>query len=164
MHAAQLQLPASVPWPLLASPRVLVQVFPYMYRSFLYRDLSLKAGLQYTAINSIFPDRKSPANVERSKHVGSGAYDVYESDEWKEHCGGPKLSSLDSYSTAECTHRAKYSFPYVDPATLKVALDDALDDIGCRGSFCHEVHFKHHHVSKTVVRNMVTGEEEEFPA
>jgi hypothetical protein len=119
---------------------ILLQVFPWAYRSFLYRDLAWKAGLQYYPVNSIWPDfgGKSFAEMKRTPK-GSGVYEIYEEEEFVQKCSGPHFSGMDVYSIAECTHRAKYTFPYVSIPQLKTLIFDALDDIGCRDSFCHQV-------------------------
>ena len=120
---------------------VLIEVFPWNYRSFLYRDLAWKAGLQYYPLASVFPDfaKLDPGLVAKR---GDGVYGVYDADEYKKKCSGPHMSSMDVYSIAECTHRAKYTFPMVNIEQLKITVNDALDDIGCRDSFCHEVQFR----------------------
>jgi len=120
---------------------VLIEVFPWNYRSFLYRDLAWKAGLQYYPMASVYPDFATLDAGLIAKR-GDGVYGVYESDEYKKKCSGPHMSSMDVYSIAECTHRAKYTFPMVNIEQLKVTVADALDDIGCRDSFCHEVEFR----------------------
>ena len=114
------------------------QVFPWNYRSFLYRDLAWKAGLQYYPMSSLYPDfdKTDPALLAKR---GDGVYGVYNSAEYRTKCSDPHMSSMDVYSIAECTHRAKYTFPMVNIEQLKVTINDALDDIGCRDSFCHEV-------------------------
>lgn len=136
---------------------VLVEVFPWNYRSFLYRDLAWKAGLQYYPMASIFPDFNN-IKPEILAARGRGVYDVYDTEEYIARCSGPHMSSMDVYSIAQCTHKAKYTFPMVNIEQLKVIINDALDDIGCRDSFCHEVVFirndlpVEHHIT-----NMKTG-------
>ena len=139
---------------------VLIEVFPWNYRSFLYRDLAWKAGLQYYPLASLYPDfeKIDPALLAKR---GDGVYGVYESEEYKKKCSDPHMSSMDVYSIAECTHRAKYTFPMVNIEQLRVTVNDALDDIGCRDGFCHEVQFRRndepviHHITdmKTKVKS-----------
>lgn len=143
---------------------VLIEVFPWQYRSFLYRDLAWKAGLQYYALNSIYPDfgGKTPLEMKNTPK-GSGVYEVYDDAEYVERCSGPHYSSMDIYSIAQCTHRAKYTWPYVDVKQLKVLVTDALDDIGCRESFCHNVEFRgFDKPPMTYIVNMKTNETREW--
>jgi hypothetical protein len=129
-----------------------------MYRSFLYRDLALKTGLQYYPVNSVWPNfTKSWEELKRTPK-GSGVYEIYEDDEFIRKCSGPHYSSMDVYSIAECTHRAKYTWPFVGVEQLRVTVADALDDIGCRGSFCHEVRFRRHdEPNEVTITNMKTN-------
>ena len=89
-------------------------------------------------MSSLYPDfdKTDPALLAKR---GDGVYGVYNSAEYRTKCSDPHMSSMDVYSIAECTHRAKYTFPMVNIEQLKVTINDALDDIGCRDSFCHEV-------------------------
>ena len=137
-----------------------MQVFPWQYRSFLYRDLAWKSGLQYYPINSIFPDFESEGWRKAFAKIGQdGAYGVYNDEEYLKKCSGPHYSGMDIYSIAECTHRAKYSFPFVNTEQLKITVNDALDDIGCRDSFCHVVTYRRYDEPPLVnITNMRTGE------
>ena len=137
---------------------VLIEVFPWNYRSFLYRDLAWKAGLQYYPMSSVYPDFENIDPALLAKR-GDGVYGVYSSAEYQTKCSGPHMSSMDVYSIAECTHRAKDTFPMVNIEQLKVVVQDALDDIGCRDSYCHEVEFRRndepviHHITHMPTKN-----------
>lgn len=117
-----------------------LQVFPHMYRSFIFRDIAQRAGLVYIPLNSLRPPAGMSGEAKEEHGLaGDGNYRLLDEPDWIKECDGPHLPSLDAYNTGACAHRSKWTEPWVDVGQLRAALADALDDIGCRDAFCQEV-------------------------
>ena len=91
----------------------------------MYRDLAAASGLHYYRLPSLKPDNETAAMF-------------YEKD-FIDKCDGLErhISSPAAFLDYECNSRSKASSVLVSMQRLKDVLDLALDDIGCRDSYCH---------------------------
>lgn len=111
---------------------VVIEIFPYVMYASMYRDLAATSGLYYYRIQSVKP----PNN--------SGAANLLYEDSFMKKCDGINtenglehhISSPAAFLDHECNWRSKSSPLVVDPDQLRLTIAMALDDIGCRDSFC----------------------------
>ena len=98
-----------------------------MYAS-MYRDLAAASGLYYYRLPSDKPSNDT-----------AGMF--YEQD-FFDKCDGDvrHISSPAAFLDYECNSRSKSSPVLLNMAKLRDTLELALDDIGCRDGFCHELH------------------------
>jgi len=116
----------------LPAHAVVIEVFPYVMYASMYRDLAASAGLYYYRVQSL-----KPPNV-------SGAAALLYEDAFVNQCDGEvrHISSPAAFLDYECNWRSKSSPLVLDLEQLRYTLALALDDIGCRESFC-EVGYEH---------------------
>lgn len=116
---------------------VVIEVFPYVMYASMYRDVASAAGLYYYRIQSIRPPNESTAAA------------LVQDDVFIDKCDGDSrhISSPAAFLDYECNWRSKSSPIMLDINQLKYTLSMALDDIGCRDSFC-EMGWEHVNMRK----------------
>ena len=107
-----------------------------MYAS-MYRDLAASSGLFYYRIQSIKPPNTS------------GAANLLYEAPFVDNCDGEvkHISSPAAFLDHECNWRSKSSPLVLDLEQLRYTIALALDDIGCRDSYC-EVGYSHVNMKK----------------
>lgn len=105
---------------------VVIEIFPYVMYASMYRDVAATAGLYYYRIQSLRP----PNDTASGQLVND---DVFIST-----CDGEEkhISSPAAFLDYECNWRSKSSPVLLDLHQLQYTLGLALDDIGCRDSYC----------------------------
>ena len=104
------------------------QLFPYLMYASMYRDLAASAGLYYYKVNS-----------EKPEHVPeNGAAFLLHEEPFERQCDGTErhISSPAAFLDYECNWRSKSSPLQMPLGVFEHVLNQALDDIGCRDSFC----------------------------
>ena len=111
---------------------VVIEIFPYVMYASMYRDLAATSGLYYYRIQSIKPPNTSGAANLLYEEEFMTKCDGIDTDSGKEH----HISSPAAFLSHECNWRSKSSPLVIDPDQLQQTINMALDDIGCRNSFC----------------------------
>ena len=103
----------------------------------MYRDLASAAGLYYYRVASLKPDNST----------GGGA--LLHEPEFDNKCDGEvrHISSPAAFLDYECNWRSKSSPVVIPMDSFRHTLASALDDIGCRDSYC-EVGWEHINMKK----------------
>lgn len=92
----------------------------------MYRDLAAASGLYYYRLPSLKPDNVSAP--------------MFYEKEFDDECDGTErhISSPAAFLSYQCNSRSKASSVLMSMQRLKDVVDLALDDIGCRESYCHD--------------------------
>lgn len=109
---------------------VVVEVAPFLGVTPLYARISEQARVRHLTVYS-----DAPSNA--SLHSGlEGMAELYGSERFAAECARRRLSSTDAPLEPFCNLASKRAQIEVSLEQLRAALRTALDDIGCRDSYC----------------------------
>ena len=117
---------------------VIIEIFPPYYRPRMYGELAGLAELIYYPLVTRKP-RWRTKDLPKTREAGLTAWEMFEDDVTAAQCESDTShpSHLDAaWAPGISCGKGKNAFADVDYDLMRLLLDQAMDDIGCRDSFC----------------------------